>query len=232
MAATMRVSTDNGATMRPGPMVSVQERYTVTEEQLRDQVASGSNLNGAFLADLLSAAITHERCSVNMLRAMSKMTANPMLGPTYDRFRGQAEQAVQAYTTLIESMGGNPQYVSQSAYLTEAMDGKMVEAFLVSGSVDPLVCDLISVETMMMGAMHSMRTIELMQELMAEIEHQPTKQAMQTACDQLEGPTKQMVDWAKEAQRTMVVTQAKHPMAQKAGEMAESVMGKLKSIVT
>jgi hypothetical protein len=44
-----------------------------------DALFEGANVNGPFVADLLSAALAHERCGRHLYRSCEGRTNNPML---------------------------------------------------------------------------------------------------------------------------------------------------------
>lgn len=228
--AMHRIQPDTGATIKPGPMVVAPPERVVTDAE---QVAIGeaTGLNGPFVADLLSSCVTHERMGVNLFRALGSMTANPLMQATFAGMRADGEAAVEAYEELITALGGSPAYASPPARMTEAMDSKLLSAFLLSGSADPLVLELKSVEAVLMATTICLANTALLENLAESVAGGPARSAMEQAASVLRPPQERHLEWAVQAQQTMVLTQANSRLAQRAAELLEGVTGKLKSLL-
>lgn len=131
-----------GATTTPAPMTFAHPDHTVTEEDLQD-FASGSGLNGPFLAGALSAFVTHERDGINLFTALAATTASPVLAQ------------------LITELGGNPNYGGHAAQLTEGLDSKILEAFLLAGSSDAPPLDMMTIQTTLIAGTVSQAYLDL-----------------------------------------------------------------------
>lgn len=224
------ITKETGATVKPGPMIVAEAPRVKTDEQLAS-VAADSGLNGPFIADLLSSAVTHERMGVNLFRFLKAQTNNPVLGAKYGQLREESERCVDAYEELITALGGDVVYASPPARMTEGMDQHLISSFLASGSADALVQELKGVEAVLLGATLCVANTELVARLAQEAKDGPSKQAMLRAVTLLLPAQQEHVRWARETQQTMVVTQAKHPLAQKVGQVAEAVVGKIKDVL-
>jgi hypothetical protein len=220
------VTAETGAIIKPGPMVTAPPSVVVDDTDFA-AFAEGSGLNSPFLADLLAACITHERLGVNLFRTLSALTQNPKLKPEYDRLAGEAEQASLIWGRLIRESGGNEQYVSPPARLTETMDNKVIEALLGSGSADPLSVELAGVKAVLVAATLCVANARTLEQI-AEAAEGPAAEKMMEAATEL-GP---MADahyiWATDNLATMVMVQAKHPVAQKMAQAVETMAGKVK----
>ncbi|MBW3580226.1 MAG: hypothetical protein KY447_04015 [Actinobacteria bacterium] len=222
-----RITKDTGATIKPGPMVVAAPEQIMTDAVL-DQVAAGTGLNGPFVADLLASAATHENDGISLFRALSSMTANPVLLARYQQFQAESEAAVDAYEQLIADLGGRIGYVSPPGRMTEAMDAKILEAFLGSGSADPMTLELKGVEAVLLAATLCVANVSLLSAIAEGLDEGEAKTALLVAVVKLEGPAREHLEWATSTQRTMVLTQANSKLAQKVGAAMEGVVSKIK----
>lgn len=228
--AMTRLTKDTGATIKPGPMVVAGPDQVMTDDVL-DQVAAGTGLNGPFLADFLAAAATHENDGINLFRALGAMSANPVLQARYKQLQQEAAASVDAYEQLITDLGGKLGYISPPGRMTEAMDAKMLEAFLGSGSADPLTIELKGVEAVLLAATLCVANVSLLAAIAGGVDDGDAKAAMLGAVAKLEGPAREHLEWAASTQQTMVLTQANSKLAQKAGAAMEGLVGKLKEVL-
>jgi hypothetical protein len=226
--ATHTVTPETGATLKPGPMLVVVPDLLVEDAQLAD-FAADSGLNGPFLADVLSVGVTHQRCGMNLLRMLAANSDNPLTKPQVAAMRGQQEASIDAYEALITQLGGNPQYASPAARMTEILDSKIVEAFSLSGSADPLTRELKSVEAILLAATCSVANVDLLQALSDDADEGQSKTALTTAVGALAGPAAEQAEWARTTMLKLSTTQAKHPVVQKVAQAAESAIGAVKN---
>jgi hypothetical protein len=228
---TTRVQPDTGATIKPGPMLEARPELVVTDADLAD-VAPGTGLNGPFLADLLASAAAHENDGKNLYQALGHMTANPMLQAKYKQFREESVAAVATYEQLATSLGAPISYISPPARMTEAMDGKLLEAFILSGSADPLVLELKGVEAVLMASTLCVANVALFEHIAAGLPDGDAKAAFAEHLPTLAEAGASHLHWAASTQRTMVTSQAGSRTVQKVLDVAETVVGKIKDALT
>lgn len=225
--ATTRVTKDTGATIKPGPMVVAGPDQVMTDEVL-DRVAAGTGLNGPFVADFLASAATHENDGINLFRALAAMSANPVLQARYKQLQQEAAASVDAYEQLITDLGGQLGYISPPGRMTEAMDAKVLEAFLGSGSADLMTIELKGVEAVLLAATLCVANVSLLAAIADGVDDGDAKVAMLGAVAKLDGPAREHLEWAASMQQKMVLTQANSKLAQKAGAAMEGLVGRLK----
>ncbi|EIV92346.1 hypothetical protein [Frankia sp. QA3] len=228
---TTAVRPETGATIKPGPMITVPADRLVQDDQLRD-FAADSGLDGPFLADQFSAFIAHERMGLNLLRTLHTRTDNPGLRNRYAELEGETYEAVGEWERLIEALGGNPQYASPAGRATEALDDKVTEALLLSGSADPLTFEQAEVQAYLAAANQCVAQATLLAAFAEEADDGQAKQEMTASTGALLPPARRHADWATDTLRTMAVAQAKHPMVRKIGEAAEQIVDKVRNAVT
>src|SRR5512143_196301 len=223
------VRPETGATVKPGPMVTAIGERSVDDDQLAG-FAADSGLNAPFLADLLSGCIAHERDGVNLLRTLRARANNPGLVARYGELIDETHQAVDAWEALITQLGGNSQYASPAGRSTEAMDGKLVETFILTGSADPLTMEFAGVQAVLVAASLCQANARIVARLAQDARDGASRRAMLGAVSTLEPLARSHQEWASSMLEQLAVTQAKHPIAQKAGQVAEKVVGKVKDI--
>lgn len=221
-------SWDTHAVAKPGPMMVVHPERAITDEQLAE-VATGSGLNGPFVADLLASCATHERTGVSLFRSLEARTDNPMAKSKFNTFGDHALEAVRIYDQLLETVGVPVHYASPPARLTEAIDTRMMSAFLLTGAADQLTIELKGVEAVLLASTMCLANSGLLRSLAEGLdEGDPTREALLSAVERLEPVQWEHLEWALDMQRQMVSTQASSALAQKAGQAAESMVGKLR----
>jgi len=224
---TITPSPITGATIKPGPMVTVVPERETTDAELAG-LAPDSGLNAPYVADLLSAFVAHERDGVAMYSTLGAMTKNPLLQGKYATFRKETEQTVGVYESLIESIGGSPQYVSPPSRLTMQMDGKLLEAFQLAGSADELSLEMAGVQAVLAASALCLANAQIVVRLADEAAEGPAREALKGAVEPLLDGARRHLDWASETCQTMAVTQAKSRAAQTVGAAAEKAVGKVK----
>jgi hypothetical protein len=224
---TTRVQPDTGTTIKPGPMLEARPEQVVTDADLAD-VAPGTGLNGPFLADLLASAAAHENDGKNLFQALGHLTANPALQAKYKQFRQESVEAVATYEELATRLGAPIRYISPPARMTEAMDGKLLEALQLSGSADPLVLELKGVEAVLMSATLCVANVSLFEHIANGLDDGEAKAAFAELLPPLADTGARHLHWAAATQRTMATSQAGSTLVQAALGVAETVVGKIK----
>jgi hypothetical protein len=219
-----------GATVKPGPMVTAVPDLVVQDDDLAG-FATGSGLNAPFVADLLGAAIAHERDGVNLFRMLAATSNNPMLISKFGEFATDAEQASKLWAELITTLGGNPSYVSPPGRMTETMDAKIVESFQGAGSADPLTVEMAGVQATLAAATLCVAFVDALAGLAGQAEGEPAG-LMRDAAAQLRPTAANHFAWATKQMNTMVLTFGKHGLAQKVGQAAEKMVGKVKDALS
>jgi hypothetical protein len=224
---TTRVQPDTGTTIKLGPMLEARPELVVTDADL-GEVAPGTGLNGPFLADLLASAAAHENDGKNLFQALGHMTANPVLQAKFKQFREDSVAAVATYEELATRLGAPIRYISPPARMTEAMDAKLLEAFTLGGSADPLVLELKGVEAVLLAATLCVANVSLFEHIAAGLPDGEAKTAFAELLPVLADAGARHLVWAASTQRTMVTRQAGSTLVQTALGVAEDVVSKIK----
>lgn len=225
MSQTVQPTT--GATIKPGPMITVVAERAVTDDQLA-QVGNGTGLNGPFLADQLSAWLTHQRMGGNLLRTLEARTSNVVLQGLYVALLTSNDAAITAWEGLIGRLGGNPQYASPPARMQEGMDTKIVESLLLPGSADPLSFETAGLLAVYSAMSLSVLNVQLLSSLAEACDEGEAKTAMTGASEELSTIAWSGLGQVSTAIATTMSMQAKHPLAQKAMQGMEKVTAKLR----
>jgi hypothetical protein len=224
---TTAVTWDTGATAKPGPMTVVNPQRAVTDDQLAD-VAAGTGLNGPFMADLLVSCAAHENMGVNLYKALGAQTQNPMAQKQFAKFRDDSATAVGVHEELMSQLGVPVGYISQVARMTEALDAKVLSAFLLSGSADPMTKEIKGVEASLLASTLCVANTSLLEQICEGLDEGEARNAMRTAIDQLAPVQAEHLEWAARMQHQMVLAQANSSRTQTAANLVETVVGKIK----
>src|SRR3546814_11505189 len=98
---TLTPTKDTGGTAKASDVVYVEPERTVTDADLAKMIDI-DGANAAFVADLLSACLAHERCGPHLYRSVAGRTHNAMHKAQYE---GVGEATPRPRTT--ERGGGN-----------------------------------------------------------------------------------------------------------------------------
>lgn len=143
---------DTGAVTKiPSMMITVPPGRAIDDDELAAMlVDTGSN--ASFIADLLSAALAHERCGIHLYRSVAGRTQNPFLKTKYTSFGEETERHAEILGDLIVAIGGDPMYVSPMARATEATDGRLLEStFMLAGSVDVMTAEMVMLDAVLLA---------------------------------------------------------------------------------
>ena len=141
---TLTPTFDTGGLSKPVEAVRVDPRGALDGDALAPGLAE-TGLNAGFIADVLSAMLTHERCGVHLYRSVAGRTNNPMLKKKYEEFGRETLEHVTIFEGLIADGGGDPAYVSPAARAVQGSDTKLLEStFMLAGSVDVMTQEMAS----------------------------------------------------------------------------------------
>ena len=84
-------------------MLYVDPACQVDDDVLANSMAL-DGINSVFVADLLSAMLTHERCGTHLYRSVAQRSHNPMLQRRYEEF---GEETAQHVDILDDHIGGD-----------------------------------------------------------------------------------------------------------------------------
>jgi len=148
---TLTPTRATGATTKASHALLAEPPYAVDDEALGAPF-EGTGVNGAFVADLLSAALTHERCGTHLYRSVAGRTANPVLRARYEEFGRETERHVELLEDAIAAIGGDPQYVSPIARAVQGMDTSLLEStFRLDGTADVMVREMVMLDAVLLA---------------------------------------------------------------------------------
>lgn len=220
---TIDVMYHNGATSKSFGYTSVDPRRAVTDEHLAAPF-EGTGLNGPFVADLLSAMVTHERCGTHLYRSVSGRTLNPMLKRRYEEFGDETAHHVEVLERLVGGCGGDPMYVSPTARAVQRMDTAALEStFMLAGSLDPMVQEMAMLDAVVLAEVIDHANWSNLARLAAATPEGPIRDAMTAAVEEVEPEEDEHLTWALETKAKMTEMQATSPAMAKVGMSVESL---------
>ena len=209
MPTTVVTKTTGGKT-RVMPMTVAAPEQQMRPEQL-EQLAPDAQLNGRFLADLLSAFCAHERCGAHLYRTLAGATQNDEWRQKYDEFGRETVEHIGIYEDLIRQLGGDPMYVSPAARLTEYLDTKLMEPVMLTGSVDLKTTELAGLELVLLGETKCHGNWQLLSTLAEQLPDSDTKRAIQMAVQRVEPQEDEHLNWAKSTWQQAILAQLTQP---------------------
>jgi rubrerythrin len=218
-----------GATAKTAEMTYVEPAQQVTDDELA-AVLPDTGLDMAFVADFLSAALTHERCGRHLYRSVAARTNNPVLKRRYETFGEETERHAEVLEDLIAGMGGNPSYVSPAARGVEGADTKLVESTsLLGGSLDVMTREMVMLQAVFLAECLDHAHWRTIAELADHLPDGDLRDRWARAVGEVEPEEDEHLEWAREAMEKMVVLQAASStmtaVGAKAEELVETVRG-------
>jgi rubrerythrin len=227
--AILTPTKDKGATAKPVGLLYVEPELQMTDDDLSGFMA-GSGLNGAFMADLMSGVLTHERCGVHLYRSVSGRTNNPVLGEKYEEFGRETERHVEILEALIAQAGGNPNYVSPNARAVEGTDAKVLEStFMLSGSVDLMTAEMAMLDAVFLAESIDHANWKLLGVITEQLPEGDLRAAFQAAVDEVEDQEDEHLTWAKTTKERLVMLEASNDIVMHAGAKAEELVSRVRS---
>ncbi|HYE73989.1 MAG TPA: hypothetical protein VEF04_11695, partial [Blastocatellia bacterium] len=160
-----------------------------------------------FLANLISAFSSHERCGVHLYRTAAGMTKIPEFRERYEEFGRETENHVRILAELTTAMGGDPMYVSPQARIDEALNSKMMETILLNGSIDDLTQELTMLDTVILAETRCHANWELLSLMADQVPDSAMKQALQDAVSQVGPQEDEHIRWARQMWQQTLLAQ-------------------------
>ena len=225
---TLTPTKDTGATAKPAPTLFVEQSQTMTNEVLAVPF-EGTGVNGAFVADLLSAALTHERCGTHLYRSVSGRTNNPVLKKRYEEFGAETERHVEVLERGIAELGGDPQYVSPIARAVQGMDTAVLEStFRTDGTMDVMVREMAMLDAVLLAETIDHANWSNLAQLCEDLPEGPARDVLRRAVEEIGPQEDEHLRWASETKAEMTRLQASSPTMAKVGAKAEELLETVK----
>ena len=218
---------DQGAQTRGTSIIYTEAAQRMPEEQLAGMFP-GSGLNAPFLADLMSAALTHERCGRHLYRSVATRSNNPMLVRRYREFGEETEHHAELLEDIISSAGGNPNYVSPMARVVQGMDTKLIEStYAVSGGVDLMTAEMAMLDAVFLAESTDHANWRLLRNVCEQLPEGPIRDQLRAAVDTVEAQEDEHLGWATRTKERLVAMQVGHPVVAGMTEKAEEVVTRI-----
>lgn len=205
---TIVVTSETGGTAQPAETL-----YVPPDRRVHDAgsttVLADTGLDAAFVADLLSACLAHERCGTHLYRSVAGRTADAELRAQYEHFGAETRDHVERLEQLIAAADGDPQYVSASARATEKAAGGLLEStYLLDGSVDPMTAELVMLEAVMLAEAKDHSNWELLAQLASAMTPGELRRRMQTVSSAVLAQEQEHYDWAHDTRARLLLSLA------------------------
>jgi rubrerythrin len=210
------------------PMVSHPPGRGVDDEALKGELPD-EGLDMVFVADIMSAALAHERAGRQLYRSVAGRTHNPMLKRTYEEFGRETERHAEILEGLIGAMGGDPRYVSPAARATAGADKRLVEStHLLGGSVDVMTAEMVMLDAVLMAEAIDHANWVAMRELADALPDGQRRGRFRAAVDEVLADEDKHLDWARTTRTKMIVLQAEHETLTSMAASVEELMERVR----
>jgi rubrerythrin len=205
---TIVVTHATGGTSQPVGAV-----YIPPDRQVPDAgsmtVLGDAGVNAAFVADLLSACLAHERCGVHLYRSVAGRTADVDLRAQYEEFGIETHEHVEKLEQLIAATGGDPQYVSPAARATEkAAAGLLESTYLLRGSVDPMTAELVMLEAVLLAEAKDHGNWELLAQIAGLMTAGEVRTMLEAVAGEVLAQEEEHYTWARDTRAQLLLTLA------------------------
>ena len=190
-----------------------------------------ADLNGPFIADLLSDMLAHERAGAMLYRSVAGRTHNPVLQQRYNHFGNETVEHVEVLETLIADLSGDPGYVSPAARATEKSGVGLLEStFLLAGSVDLMTQELVMLDAVLLAEAKDHANWSCLSSLVRDMPDGDIRGAFQAAVERVEPQEDDHFGWAQNMRCKMIAAQARGGALQRAGQKAEELIAQVKGL--
>jgi rubrerythrin len=219
---------DSGGQTNTSPMLYGEAGRQVTDDQLAGQLIV-EGINSAFLADVLSGFLTHERCGRHLYRSVAGRTNNPMLKRKYDHFGEETAHHVDVLEQLITASGGNPSYVSPLARAVEASDSKLLEStFMADGALDVMTAEMAMLDAVFVAEAIDQANWKCLREVSAQLPPGQLRDAFEGAVSEVLAQEDEHLGWAHDMRAKLTLLQLRSSAMATAGEKAEEMLARVK----
>ena len=225
---TLNPTKAQGATARPKPGLYV-DPDAIAPEDVSIASLDDSVVNVPFVLDLLSAALTHERCGCHLYRSVSRRSVNPVLQARYQEFGKQTERHVEVLEDLVTEFGGNPCYVSASARSVQAMDSHLLEStFLTAGTLDLMTQEMAMLDAVLLAETIDHANWSTLSQLVGELPEGAARTALARAVDEVEDEEDEHLEWARTARARITLFEASAGPVEQLGRRAEELVARIR----
>jgi len=218
---------ERGAQTRGTATIYTEAAQRMTDKELAGLFPDGG-LNAAFIADLMSAALTHERCGRHLYRTVAARSNNPMLVRKYREFGEETEHHAELLEGIITTAGGNPNYVSPMARVVQGMDTKLIEStYALSGGVDLMTAEMAMLHAVFLAESTDHVNWRLLRNVCEQLPDGPVHDELRAAVDTVEAEEDEHLAWATSTKERLVALQVSHPVIAGVTEKAEETVARI-----
>jgi ferritin-like metal-binding protein YciE len=226
----MSTHTPTGARSVPETTTVVDLARSLPPEK-QQGFLGGTELNGPFVADLLSDMLAHERCGAQLYRSVAQRTNNPVLEERYKHFGEETVEHVAVLERLITGLGGDPAYVSPAAQATEKAGAALLEStFLLAGSVDLMTLELVMLNAVLMAEAKDHANWSCLAAMVEDLPGGEVREALDSALDEVEVQDEHL-RWVRDTRCRMISVQATSGPAASLSMKVEEVIARMRNLL-
>jgi hypothetical protein len=226
---TLTPTSATGARTKLLPMVSAPPERLVTDDMLGEELPD-LGANPAFVADFLSAVLTHERCGRHLYRSVAARSLNPVVAGRYEALGEETERHALLLEDVLLAVGGDPQYVSPAARATEAMDGRILEStYLLAGSMDLVTAELLMLDAVVLAETIDHANWTALAHVVLELPPGAVRDRFDRVVGEVLADEEEHLQWAHDTRLKMLALQASAEGMTAPGGRSEDLAARIRS---
>ncbi|HEX6419184.1 MAG TPA: ferritin-like domain-containing protein [Acidimicrobiales bacterium] len=227
---TLNPTAATGARSAPAEMTYVDPARTMAPDE-QAGFLEGTDLNGPFVADLLSDMLAHERAGARLYRSVAERTNNPVLQQRYRQFGNETERHVEILETLVTALGGDPGYVSPAARASERAGTALLEStFLLTGSVDLVTQELVMLDAVLLAEAKDHANWSCLAAMVEDLPSGEVREAFEDAVEEVEAQEDEHLTWAQDTRCRMISLQATSGPTTSLTMKAEEMVARIRNL--
>lgn len=160
------------------------------------------DMQQAILMDKLSEFLMVQQCGLELYRVAASRCSTPALKSKYQEFGRQTATHREALVTLIQALGGDPNYVSPTARLIQWKGSKLLGAGLEVDGLSATEIEASDLENVLLAETKDHLDWEMLSQLAGSASG-PVKEALQRAVDAVEQQEDEHLEWARSTLSSM-----------------------------
>jgi rubrerythrin len=150
------------------------------------------------LLDKLSEFLMVEQGGLQLYRVVAARATDPRLKRRYEEFGKETERHRAVLIRLIETLGGDPNYVSPTARLAQVKASKLIETGLIVDGLSQQEMEANDLENVLLAETKDHADWHLLSQLVGQVDDPKMKQALEEAVNEVESEEDEHLTWARD----------------------------------
>lgn len=202
--ADLVITKAKGGFGRPAEMTVIPPQRQVNIESLR-AVAKDAGLNGLFIADSLSSFAMHARAASRFGLAAARQAGSPEMSQLHSSLAHAHMAALQTIEALMRALGVDPQYASPLSRMAHFLDGGLLAAPRLGGSVDAPAMAAVLLDIALAMVERSQCATQTLRAITAAAKPSRSTDALRAAVERLEADIGATLNHVRQTREQLLV---------------------------